>query len=49
MGRPGTFQYAEVLQRQKTTGKTEIQGHNSLPLVPLAHEGTIKLRSTASG
>lgn len=48
MGTPGTFQYTEVLWCQKTTGKTEIQGRNSLPLVLLSQQGTIKLQGTAS-
>lgn len=48
MGRPGTSQYTEVLRCQKTAGKTEIQGYNSLPLVLLPQQGTIKLQGTAS-
>lgn len=48
MDRPGTFQYTEVPWCQKTTGKTEIQGCNSLPLVLLSQQGTIKLQGTAS-
>lgn len=47
-GRPGTVQYTELWQCQKSAGNTEIQRLNSVPLVLLSQQDTIKLQGTAS-